>query len=73
MTGFLTDAQTPEHWVQQLRSKGIRISARRLRERARACGQFYCLGRTVFLSASHVEAIFDAPAMEARESNNHGG
>jgi hypothetical protein len=73
MTRFLSDAQTPEHWVERLRGNGIRISARRLREKARTCGQFYCLGRTVFLSPGHVETILGAAAMETHESNRHGG
>lgn len=62
MTSFVEDAQTPESWVEQLRARGIRLSARRLREKARAYGQFYCLGRTVFLSANHVETILAAEA-----------
>lgn len=62
MTSFVEDAQTPESWVEQLRARGIKLSARRLREKARAYGQFYCLGRTVFLSSSHVERILAAEA-----------
>lgn len=62
MASFVEDAQTPESWVEQLRARGIRLSARRLREKARTYGQFYCLGRTVFLSADHVETILAAEA-----------
>lgn len=62
MTSFVEDAQTPESWVEQLRARGIKLSSRRLREKARAYGQFYCLGRTVFLSSSHVETILAAEA-----------
>lgn len=62
MASFVEDAQTPEHWVEQLRSRGIKLSARRLREKARSYGQFYCLGRTLFLSSRHVETILAAEA-----------
>lgn len=62
MTSFVDDAQTPEHWVERLRTRGIKLSARRLREKARSYGQFYCLGRTLFLSSQHVETILAAEA-----------
>lgn len=72
MTSFLEDAQTPESWVEQLRVRGIKLSARRLREKARAYGQFYCLGRTVFLSSSHVETILAAEAAGWNEALPNG-
>lgn len=47
--------QTPEQWSAALRAKGIRLSPRTLRQKARKYGTYYAMGRTMLLLGEHVD------------------
>jgi len=70
MQGILEDALTPELWCERLRSNGADISARTLRAKARSCGHYYAIGRSMLLSAEHVQTILSAEGAEVRRSTH---
>lgn len=55
--------QTPEQWSAALQAKGIRLSPRTLRQKARKYGTYYAMGRTMLLLGEHVEAMLKAEAL----------
>ena len=55
------EGKTPEQWVAELKSKGVAISTRTLREKARRLGACCQLGRAVILLPEHIDAIFQEP------------
>ena len=61
MSDILKDAMTPSQVVDLLRERGIIITERSLRERARAIGAYRKLGRTVILLPEHIDAVFAEP------------
>src|SRR5262245_40392772 len=54
---FATEGRTPEQWAKEFRSKGIDISERTLRGRARQLGAFGMLGRQMILLPQHIDTI----------------
>ena len=62
MLEHLNDGRTPEEWVKFLSAKGMRLSSRTLRTKAREMGCFYSIGRAMVLSPEHLEALLTAEA-----------
>jgi hypothetical protein len=60
----LNDGRTPEEWTAFLTAKGMRLSSRTLRTKARELGCFYSLGRSMVLSPAQVETLLTAEAKE---------
>lgn len=54
--------RTPEQWSTVLQERGIRLSPRTLREKARKYGTYYAMGRTMLLLGEHIEAMLKAEA-----------
>ena len=61
MSDILETALTPEQVVEILAKRGISISARSLRERARALGAYRKAGRVLLLMPEHIEMIIAEP------------
>ncbi len=53
---------SPAKWVERLNEKGIKISERTLRAKAREYGQFYAVGQTMILHPWHIDTIFQKEA-----------
>jgi hypothetical protein len=60
----LNNGRTPEEWTTFLMQKGMRLSPRTLRTKARELGCFYSLGRSMVLSPAHVETLLTAEAKD---------
>jgi len=58
---IIAEGKTPEQWVAVFRSAGVEISARTLRERARALGACRVLGNAMMLLPEHIDLIFGEP------------
>lgn len=69
MLEHLVNGRTPEEWVAFLAERGMRLSSRTLRTKAREMGCFYSLGRSMVLSPQHIEALLTA---EAKGSTDKG-
>lgn len=63
MSDVLRDAITPTRAVELLAERGIKISERTLRARARKIGACRLLGRTMLLLPEHIDLIFAEPLM----------
>lgn len=63
----LEDALTPEEWCRKLSKTGASVSPRALRTKAREHGQYYSLGRAMFLSAGHIETLLRLDAAQAQQ------
>ncbi len=70
MLEHLANGRTPEEWVAFLAERGMRLSSRTLRVKAREMGCFYSIGRSMVLSPQHLEALLTA---EAKVSAGRGG
>lgn len=57
----LADGQTPEQVVAAFRARGIEVSERTLRQRARKLGACRILGKTMILLPEHVDLIIAEP------------
>lgn len=53
-------AMTPAMVVETLLSRGVQISERTLRERARRIGAFREIGRTMFFMPEDIDALLEA-------------
>ncbi|MFN7596658.1 MAG: hypothetical protein ACK5PT_07910 [Cereibacter sp.] len=60
MLEHLVNGRTPEEWVTFLSERGMKLSSRTLRTKAREMGCFYSLGRSMVLSPQHIEALLTA-------------
>lgn len=60
----LDEMLTPEEWCKKLRKTGAVVSARALRTKARAHGQYYSIGRAMMLSAKQLETLMSLDASE---------
>lgn len=49
----------PSEWVELMADMGIDISERTLRERANETGAFYRLGRTMLITPTQIDKIFE--------------
>ncbi|KQZ96885.1 hypothetical protein ASD74_06420 [Rhizobium sp. Root564] len=56
----LTKAMTPSSVVETFRSRGIQISERTLREKARRIGAFREIGKAMFFMPEDIEALLDS-------------
>lgn len=54
----LDTGKTPGQWVALLAERGLFISERILRQRARRVGAFYSIGGAMILLPEHIDAIF---------------
>lgn len=68
----LEDSKSPEEWCAALRARGIKLSARTLRSKAREYGEFFALGRLMLLNAEHIHSILEAETAAARQSKGSG-
>lgn len=54
--------KTPEQWSELLCSRGIHLTPRTLRAKAREYGQYYSMGRVMILTPDHLETMLKAEA-----------
>ena len=62
MLEAVENGKTPEEWSELLSSRGMPLSSRLIRSKARELGCFYSLGRAMILSSDHVEILLTAEA-----------
>lgn len=62
-------AKSPEEWCEKLKKRGIQVSPRTLRAKARKHGQFLSLGRAMVLNLQHIEHLMSVEAYEVRAQN----
>lgn len=67
MAEILDNALTPEEWSQKLRLRGIYLSPRTLRTKARFYKQFYSLGRQMVLLPEHIDEML---RLEAKKNQD---
>ncbi|WP_233901938.1 hypothetical protein [Paracoccus denitrificans] len=48
---------TPEEWSAKLRPRGVELSPRTLRSKARAHGQYFAIGRAIFITPDQMNEI----------------
>ncbi|XUY27956.1 hypothetical protein RMR21_006285 [Agrobacterium sp. rho-8.1] len=56
----LSEAMTPAMVAEKLRNRGIMISERTLRERARRIGAFREIGKAMFFMPEDIDALLEA-------------
>ena len=57
-TSIVETAKSPEEWSKTFAVRGIEISPRTLRAKARQFGQFVSFGRAMLLLPEHINQIF---------------
>ncbi|WP_311272104.1 MULTISPECIES: hypothetical protein [unclassified Rhizobium] len=69
----LSQAMTPSMVAETLRSRGIKISERTLRERARRIGAFREIGKAMFFMPEDIDALLEAakPALKPPTPSPH--
>ncbi|WP_404404870.1 hypothetical protein [Pelagibacterium halotolerans] len=59
---LLSEGKTPAQWVDEFRKKGVKVSERQLRAKAREKGAFWSLGKAMILMPEHIDEIFEEPS-----------
>lgn len=49
--------RTPEEWSEKMRARGVDLSPRTLRSKAREHGQYFALGRTMLITPDQMDEI----------------
>ncbi|UFS66262.1 hypothetical protein LO749_17200 [Paracoccus denitrificans] len=49
--------RTPEEWSARLRPRGVELSPRTLRSKAREHGQYFAVGRAIFITPDQMDEI----------------
>lgn len=49
--------RTPEEWSARLRPRGVELSPRTLRTKAREHGQYFAIGRAIFITPDQMDEI----------------
>lgn len=49
--------RTPEEWSAKLRPRGVDLSPRTLRAKAREHGQYFAIGRAIFITPDQMDEI----------------
>lgn len=49
--------RTPEEWSARLRPRGVELSPRTLRSKAREHGQYFAIGRAIFITPDQMDEI----------------
>ena len=72
---ILAEGKTPSQWVAELEARGLSVSERTLRERARQLGACRLLGNAMILLPEHIDRIFEEPACRSSHTSEaaHGG
>lgn len=75
MANILEKAISPDEARDMLARKGIAISTRTLKERARKIGACRVLGNCVFFLPEHLDRIFEEPkpCRDSTSATEHGG
>ena len=69
---IIVEGKTPEQWVEVLRERGVEISLRALKDRAREKGACRKLGNAMILMPEHIDAIFEEPVCRSNFSSAKG-
>lgn len=69
----LSDAMTPGMVVEELAQRGVHISERTLRERARKMGTFRTIGKAMFFMPEDIDALLEAAKPAARGTADGSG
>ncbi len=72
MSNLLENGKTPEQWCETLGQRGIKLSPRTLRAKARAHAQFYTIGNLMLILPRQFEAILLAET-EAEHAQSRTG
>lgn len=72
MQDFVKAGRTPEQWSEALLERGIKLSPRTLRQKARKHGQFYALGRLMLITPFHIDEMLKAETSEANRAGLGG-
>ena len=70
---IMQDGKTPAQWVDELGRRGVDVSERTLRERARHLGACRMLGNAMILLPEHIDTIFEEPTCLNRTSEGASG
>lgn len=49
--------KTPEEWSAKLRPRGVELSPRTLRSKAKEHGQYFAIGRAIFITPDQMDEI----------------
>ena len=63
MSQIVEKALTPQEWSLKLQARGMLISPRTIRSKAREYDQYYSLGRTMLLLPEHIDEIMRLEAL----------
>ena len=66
MSEMLEAGMTPEQWSDYMQERGIKLSPRTLRAKARAHAQFYTIGNLMLILPTQFEAILTAETEHVR-------
>lgn len=72
MQDLVRTGRTPEQWSEALMERGIKLSPRTLRQKARKHGQFYAMGRLMLIMPYHIEAMLKAETSVANGAGRGG-
>ena len=70
---IIAEGKTPAQWADELHARGIDVSERTLRERARAAGACRSLGKAMILLPEHIEQLFAEPTWPKKEASKNTG
>lgn len=66
MSQIVEKALTPEEWSFKLERRGVSISPRTIRSKAREHDQFYSLGRMMLLLPEHIDEMLRLEALSSQ-------
>lgn len=68
-TRLVSEGRSPAEWVASFAARGIAISERTLRERARELGACRILGHAMLILPEHIDMIFEAPQCHSNSTS----
>src|SRR5690349_7656332 len=69
---IMQDGKTPAQWVDELAGRGVIVSERTIRERARPTGACRMLGNAMVLLPEHIDRIFEEPLCRSKSTPEAG-
>ncbi|WP_157946880.1 hypothetical protein [Thalassobius sp. I31.1] len=69
MSQIVEKALTPEEWSLKLQARGVLISPRTIRSKAREYDQYYSLGRMMMLLPEHIDEMMRLESLAMQNKN----
>lgn len=69
MSQIVAKALTPEEWSLKLQARGVSISPRTIRSKAREYDQYYSLGRMMMLLPEHIDEMMRLESIVMQNKN----